>query len=160
MRMETPCTDSNDAVCVCDYNYFLDSVSGRCEPCTVCPVGQGVFLHCEYDHDTLCEECLDNTYSERESSLDPCLPCTICDEDTETQLAECTPSSDSVCHSKSSGRAVVGPGRRHGNLAPEKCDRALLGCLANFFSPLVQLQDAAVALEVTDSFAPNLISIG
>lgn len=102
MRMETPCTDSNDAVCVCDYNYFLDSVSGRCELCTVCPVGQGVYSHCEYDRDTVCEECLDNTYSDRESSLDPCLPCTICDEETETELAKCTPSSDSVCHSKSS----------------------------------------------------------
>uniref|UniRef100_A0A674NRU7 Nerve growth factor receptor n=1 Tax=Takifugu rubripes TaxID=31033 RepID=A0A674NRU7_TAKRU len=102
MRMETPCTDSNDAVCICDYNYFLDSISGLCEPCTVCPVGQGVYLHCEYGHDTVCEECLDNTYSDRESSLDPCLPCTICDEETETELAKCTPSSDSVCHSKSS----------------------------------------------------------
>ncbi|XP_056871050.1 tumor necrosis factor receptor superfamily member 16 [Takifugu flavidus] len=98
MRMETPCTDSNDAVCICDYNYFLDSISGLCEPCTVCPAGQGVDLHCEYDHDTVCEECLDNTYSDRESSLDPCLPCTICDEETETELAKCTPSSDSVCH--------------------------------------------------------------
>lgn len=107
MRMETPCTDSNDAVCVCDYNYFLDSVSGRCEPCTVCPAGRGVYLHCEYDRDTVCEECLDNTYSDRESSLDPCLPCTICDEETETELAKCTPSSDSVCHSKSSGRGRV-----------------------------------------------------
>lgn len=104
MRMETPCTDFNDAVCVCDYNYFLDSVTGRCEPCTVCPMAQGVYSHCEYDRDTVCEECLDNTFSDRESSLDPCLPCTICDEDTETELAKCTPSSDSVCHSKSPGR--------------------------------------------------------
>lgn len=100
MRMETPCTDSNDAVCVCDYNYFLDSVSGGCEPCTVCPAGQGVYSHCEYDRDTVCEECVDNTYSDRQSSLDPCLPCTICDEDTETQLEECSPVSDSVCHSE------------------------------------------------------------
>uniref|UniRef100_H3BZU6 Nerve growth factor receptor n=1 Tax=Tetraodon nigroviridis TaxID=99883 RepID=H3BZU6_TETNG len=98
MRMKTPCTDSNDAICVCNYNFFFDAVLGHCEPCTVCPVGQGVYSHCEYDHDTVCEECLDNTYSDRESWLDPCLPCTICDEDTETQLAACTPSSDSVCH--------------------------------------------------------------
>ncbi|XP_054616229.1 tumor necrosis factor receptor superfamily member 16 [Dunckerocampus dactyliophorus] len=98
MRMETPCTDSNDAICVCRYNFYFDSVSGRCEPCTVCPAGQGVFAHCEHDHDTVCEECVDYTFSDRESSLDPCLPCTICDDETEIQLAHCTPTSDSVCH--------------------------------------------------------------
>uniref|UniRef100_A0AAQ4QZP7 Nerve growth factor receptor a (TNFR superfamily, member 16) n=1 Tax=Gasterosteus aculeatus aculeatus TaxID=481459 RepID=A0AAQ4QZP7_GASAC len=98
MRMETPCTDSNDAICVCNYNYFFDAMSGKCEPCTVCPLGQGVYAHCEHGHDTVCEECLDDTYSDRESSLDPCLPCTICDEGSEIELAECTPMGDSVCH--------------------------------------------------------------
>ncbi|XP_072299056.1 tumor necrosis factor receptor superfamily member 16 [Eucyclogobius newberryi] len=98
MRMETPCTDSNDAICVCNYNFFLSEITGQCEPCTVCPMGQGVFEHCIHDHDTVCEECVDDTYSERDSSLDPCLPCTICDEEMEIQLAECTPTSDSVCH--------------------------------------------------------------
>ncbi|XP_059204344.1 tumor necrosis factor receptor superfamily member 16 [Centropristis striata] len=98
MRMETPCTDSNDAICVCNYNFYFDSVSGKCEPCTVCMVGFGVYAHCEHNHDTVCEECVDDTYSDRESSLDPCLPCTICDEESETQLAECTANSDSICH--------------------------------------------------------------
>uniref|UniRef100_A0A3Q2XE38 TNFR-Cys domain-containing protein n=1 Tax=Hippocampus comes TaxID=109280 RepID=A0A3Q2XE38_HIPCM len=100
MRMETPCTDSNDAICVCRYNFYFDELSGRCEPCTVCPAGEGVFAHCEHDHDTVCEECVDFTFSDRDSSLDPCLPCTICDDETEIQLAHCTPVSDSVCHSK------------------------------------------------------------
>ncbi|XP_024920014.1 tumor necrosis factor receptor superfamily member 16 isoform X1 [Cynoglossus semilaevis] len=98
MRLKTPCTDSNDAVCVCNYNYFFNYNTGRCEHCTVCPVGEGVFSHCDHEHDTVCEECVDNTFSDRESSLEPCLPCTICDEDTETELAECTPTRDSVCH--------------------------------------------------------------
>ncbi|XP_033999727.1 tumor necrosis factor receptor superfamily member 16 [Trematomus bernacchii] len=98
MRMETPCTDSNDAVCICDYNYFFDKVSAKCMPCTVCLVGMGVYSHCENEHDTVCEECVDETYSERESSLDPCLPCTICDDETEIQLEGCTPNGDSVCH--------------------------------------------------------------
>ncbi|XP_027897804.1 tumor necrosis factor receptor superfamily member 16 [Xiphophorus couchianus] len=98
MRMETPCTDSNDAKCVCKYNFYFNSVSGRCEPCTVCPLGQGVYSHCDAYHDTICEECVDETFSDRESYLEPCLPCTICEEDIETQLAECTPTSDSVCH--------------------------------------------------------------
>ncbi|XP_036945987.1 tumor necrosis factor receptor superfamily member 16 [Acanthopagrus latus] len=98
MRMETPCTDSNNAICICNYNYYFDAVSGQCAPCTVCPAGQGVYAHCEHSHDTVCEECEDDTFSDRESSLDPCLPCTMCEEDTETLVAECTPTSDSVCH--------------------------------------------------------------
>ncbi|XP_072225300.1 tumor necrosis factor receptor superfamily member 16 [Leuresthes tenuis] len=98
MRMATPCTDSNDAKCVCDYNYFFSQMSGRCELCTVCPMGQGVYSHCDRNQDTMCEECTDDTFSDRESSLEPCLPCTICEEDTETQTALCTPTSDSVCH--------------------------------------------------------------
>lgn len=99
--METPCTDSSDAKCVCNYNYYFNDMSGRCEPCTVCPVGQGVYSYCDHEHDTVCEECEDETYSDRESSLEPCLPCTICEEETETQVAACTPTSDSVCYSKS-----------------------------------------------------------
>ncbi|XP_030591132.1 tumor necrosis factor receptor superfamily member 16 [Archocentrus centrarchus] len=98
MRMETPCTDSNDAKCICGYNYFLSSVTGSCEPCTVCPVGQGVYSHCDHNHDTVCEECVDDTFSDQESSLEPCLPCTICEEETETQQAACTAISDTVCY--------------------------------------------------------------
>uniref|UniRef100_A0A8C6TQK2 Nerve growth factor receptor a (TNFR superfamily, member 16) n=1 Tax=Neogobius melanostomus TaxID=47308 RepID=A0A8C6TQK2_9GOBI len=109
MRMETPCTDSNDAICVCNYNFFLSEITGQCEPCTVCPMGQGVYEHCSHDHDTVCEECVDDTYSERDSPLDPCLPCTICDEDTEIQLELCTPTSDSVCHSNALYRSASVP---------------------------------------------------
>uniref|UniRef100_A0A8D3DK03 Nerve growth factor receptor n=1 Tax=Scophthalmus maximus TaxID=52904 RepID=A0A8D3DK03_SCOMX len=107
MRLQTPCTDSNDAICACNYNYFFNGISGRCEPCTVCPTGEGVYTHCDHDHDTVCEECVDDTFSDRESSLEPCLPCTICDEETEVQLGVCAPTYDSVCHSKSSPRATI-----------------------------------------------------
>ncbi|XP_030649886.1 tumor necrosis factor receptor superfamily member 16 [Chanos chanos] len=98
MRMLTPCTDSNDAVCVCDYGYYLSSITGKCEVCTVCPQGQGVYMRCEHDHDTVCEECVDDTYSDQENLLDPCLPCTICEEGIEIQLRECAPTHDAVCH--------------------------------------------------------------
>uniref|UniRef100_A0A087XUS7 Nerve growth factor receptor n=1 Tax=Poecilia formosa TaxID=48698 RepID=A0A087XUS7_POEFO len=116
MRMETPCTDSNDAKCVCKYNFYFNSISGQCEPCTVCPLGQGVYSHCDPYHDTICEECVDETFSDRESYLEPCLPCTICEEDIETQLAECTPISDSVCHS------MTAPSPKHTRrFQPTKC---------------------------------------
>ncbi|XP_008281799.1 nerve growth factor receptor b [Stegastes partitus] len=94
-RMDTPCTDSNDAVCVCKYGYYLNEISQLCEPCTKCPEGQGMLLSCELDHDTVCEECTSDTYSDQESSRDPCIPCTTCDD--EEVLQACTPVSDTVC---------------------------------------------------------------
>lgn len=95
MRMETPCTDANDAICACNYGYYLNSLSGRCEPCTKCPEGQGMLMSCELSRDTVCEQCTQETYSDQESSREPCMPCTSCD-DTEV-VEECTPVSDTVC---------------------------------------------------------------
>uniref|UniRef100_A0A671SPQ1 Tumor necrosis factor receptor superfamily member 16-like n=1 Tax=Sinocyclocheilus anshuiensis TaxID=1608454 RepID=A0A671SPQ1_9TELE len=96
MRMLTPCTDANDALCVCDYGFFFNKMTGRCETCTVCPVGQGVLMRCNFDRDTVCEECVDDTYSDQESSFDPCMPCAVCDQ-PEMKLRSCTPLSDAVC---------------------------------------------------------------
>lgn len=97
-RMETPCTDSNDAVCVCNYGYYLHKLTQRCEPCTKCPEGQGMLFSCESDHDTMCETCTENTYSDQESSREPCIPCTTCDD--EEVLQACTSVKDTVCHGK------------------------------------------------------------
>ncbi|XP_013869399.1 nerve growth factor receptor b [Austrofundulus limnaeus] len=97
LRMETPCTDSNDAICVCDYGYYLHTLTQRCEPCTKCPEGQGMLYSCESDHDTVCEVCNEDTYSDQESSRDPCIPCTTCDEGA--PLEACTPVKDTVCES-------------------------------------------------------------
>ncbi|XP_061911698.1 nerve growth factor receptor b [Entelurus aequoreus] len=94
-RMETPCTDANDATCVCNYGYYLDNLSQRCEPCTKCPEGQGMLYSCESDHDTQCEECGGDTYSDQESSREPCIPCTTCDEEEELQA--CTAVTNTIC---------------------------------------------------------------
>ncbi|XP_077595322.1 nerve growth factor receptor b [Stigmatopora nigra] len=96
-RMETPCTDSNDAICVCNYGFYLNELSQRCEPCTKCPVGEGMLLSCEPQHDTVCEECGGDTYSDQESSREPCIPCTACDEGDELLLKSCTAVSDTIC---------------------------------------------------------------
>ncbi|KAK2829426.1 hypothetical protein Q7C36_017416 [Tachysurus vachellii] len=100
MRMETPCTDSNDAVCVCNYGFYMSKLTGSCEPCTLCPLGHGVYTGCEPTRDTVCEPCEEDTFSDQESSLDPCLPCTICNDgsdELETRR-ECTSISDAVCY--------------------------------------------------------------
>lgn len=97
-RMKAPCTDSNDATCVCNYGYYLNDMSQRCEPCTKCPEGQGMLYSCEPDHDTVCEECNGDTYSDQESSREPCIPCTTCDEGE--MLHPCTSVTDTVCQGK------------------------------------------------------------
>ncbi|XP_036429103.1 nerve growth factor receptor b [Colossoma macropomum] len=107
LRMETPCTDSNDAICVCDYGYFLSTMTGRCEACTVCPPGQGVLMRCEPDRDTVCEICQDDTFSDQDSTLEPCLPCTVCEDQAE--LEHCSPMRDTIC--------LGGPGTADGNLS-------------------------------------------
>ncbi|KAF7666594.1 hypothetical protein LDENG_00100470 [Lucifuga dentata] len=95
LRMDTPCTDTNDAICVCNYGYYLNVLSQQCEQCTKCPEGQGMLLPCEHNRDTVCEECTRETYSDQESSREPCIPCTICDEGED--LRTCTSISDTVC---------------------------------------------------------------
>ncbi|XP_054454815.1 nerve growth factor receptor b [Anoplopoma fimbria] len=95
LRMKAPCTDSNDATCVCNYGYYMNELSQRCVPCTKCPEGQGMLLSCEFDHDTMCEECNRDTYSDQESSREPCIPCTTCDDGEE--LEPCTSLTDTVC---------------------------------------------------------------
>lgn len=107
MRMVAPCTDISDAKCQCDYNFFFNPLSGRCERCTVCPRGRGVYSQCDHYHDTICEDCVDETYSDQDSSVEPCLPCTICEENIETLESECTPTTDTVCFSKSAARLVT-----------------------------------------------------
>ncbi|XP_011600969.1 tumor necrosis factor receptor superfamily member 16 [Takifugu rubripes] len=93
--MKTPCTDSNDAICTCKYGYYMNTLSQRCEPCTMCLEGHGVLLSCELDHDTLCEECEEGTYSDQESLRDPCIPCTSCDDSS--VIHSCTPVTDAIC---------------------------------------------------------------
>lgn len=96
MRMMTPCTDSNNAECVCDYGFYKSHISGQCEPCTMCLRGEGIFIRCQHEHDAVCEQCVDDTYSDQESSLDPCLPCTLCD-DGEIEMRGCSPIADAIC---------------------------------------------------------------
>lgn len=98
LRMKAPCTDSNDATCVCNYGYYMNGILQRCEPCTKCPEGRGMLYSCEFDHDTVCEECNGDTYSDQESSREPCIPCTTCDEGE--MLHPCTSVSDTVCQGK------------------------------------------------------------
>ncbi|XP_059893476.1 nerve growth factor receptor b [Gadus macrocephalus] len=96
-RMKSPCMDANDAVCVCDYGFYLSQQSNRCEPCTRCPEGEGLLYSCDYDRDTVCESCSVDNYSDQESSTEPCLPCTLCDEDDEEEIQPCTRIRDTVC---------------------------------------------------------------
>ncbi|PWA16683.1 hypothetical protein CCH79_00017469 [Gambusia affinis] len=98
LRMSTPCTDTNDAICTCNYGYYHNKITERCEACTKCPEGRGMLYSCGSDQDTVCESCDDDTFSDQDSFRDPCIPCTTCDEGDEV-LQDCSPVSDTVCQS-------------------------------------------------------------
>ncbi|CAL8304011.1 unnamed protein product [Lota lota] len=102
-RMKSPCTDSNDAVCACNYGFYMDQRSDRCEPCTRCPEGQGMLYSCDDDRDTVCESCGVDTFSDQESSTEPCLPCNLCDEEGEEEIHACTPLRDTECQDLNPG---------------------------------------------------------
>ncbi|KAJ3607660.1 hypothetical protein NHX12_024711 [Muraenolepis orangiensis] len=104
-RMKSPCTDSNDAVCVCQYGLYLNASSGRCEACTRCPEGRGMLDSCDDDRDTVCEECLADTFSDQESSTEPCLPCAVCDEEVEEETHACSSLRDTGCRGEGRARA-------------------------------------------------------
>ncbi|XP_069337351.1 tumor necrosis factor receptor superfamily member 16 [Eulemur rufifrons] len=94
--MSAPCVEADDAVCRCAYGYYQDETTGRCEACRVCEAGSGLVFSCQDRQNTVCEECPDGTYSDEANHVDPCLPCTVC-EDTERQLRECTRWADAEC---------------------------------------------------------------
>ncbi|NWI14110.1 TNR16 factor, partial [Crypturellus soui] len=94
--MSAPCVESDDAVCRCAYGYFQDEASGGCRECHLCEAGFGLVFPCVDTQDTVCEECPEGTFSDEANFVDPCLPCTIC-EDNEVLLKECTATSDAEC---------------------------------------------------------------
>ena len=107
--MSAPCVEADDAVCRCAYGYYQDETTGHCEACRVCEAGSGLVFSCQDKQNTVCEECPDGTYSDEANHVDPCLPCTVC-EDTERQLRECTRWADAECE----GEQRRGCGRRGG----------------------------------------------
>ncbi|XP_057245086.1 tumor necrosis factor receptor superfamily member 16-like, partial [Malurus melanocephalus] len=94
--MSAPCVESDDAVCRCAYGYFQNDSSGGCQECRVCQAGFGLMFPCKDSQDTVCEECPEGTFSSEANFVDPCLPCTTC-EDNEVLVRECTATADAEC---------------------------------------------------------------
>ncbi|XP_015264711.1 PREDICTED: tumor necrosis factor receptor superfamily member 16 [Gekko japonicus] len=94
--MLAPCVESDNTVCKCIYGYYQDEDSGDCKECTVCEVGFGLVYPCSDTQNTFCEECPMGTFSDDANHVDPCFPCTICEEN-EIMTKECTAGSDAVC---------------------------------------------------------------
>lgn len=121
--MSAPCVEADDAVCRCAYGYYQDETTGRCEACRVCEAGSGLVFSCQDKQNTVCEECPDGTYSDEANHVDPCLPCTVC-EDTERQLRACTRWADAECEGESWGCAV----QRAPTLAGRVCKGPATAC--------------------------------
>lgn len=95
--MQAPCDGPDSAICKCVYGYYRDQESNTCKECKACETGYGLVYPCDDSHDTRCEKCLKGTYSDGANRIDPCFPCTICEED-EIVIKQCTTVSDTVCN--------------------------------------------------------------
>ncbi|KFO62839.1 Tumor necrosis factor receptor superfamily member 16, partial [Corvus brachyrhynchos] len=73
-----------------------DDPGGTCRECRVCEVGFGLMFPCKDSQDTVCEECPEGTFSSEANFVDPCLPCTTCEEN-EVLVRECTAVADAEC---------------------------------------------------------------
>ncbi|XP_070560627.1 tumor necrosis factor receptor superfamily member 3-like [Ptychodera flava] len=70
------CTANGDAVCACKDGYFWHD--HRCQPHKSCPPGRGVVVLGSSTHNTVCEKCPAGTFSDVESSSQPCNNQTNC----------------------------------------------------------------------------------
>ncbi|NXO84866.1 TNR16 factor, partial [Sitta europaea] len=104
--MSAPCVETDDAMCRCAYGYFQEESSGSCRECRVCEVGFGLMFPCKDSQDTVCEECPEGTFSSEANFVDPCLPCTTCEEN-EVLVRECTAVADAECRGESCARAAL-----------------------------------------------------
>ncbi|NWV54485.1 TNR16 factor, partial [Daphoenositta chrysoptera] len=124
-RMSAPCVESDDAVCRCAYGYFQDEASGSCRECRVCERGFGLMFPCKDSQDTVCEECPEGTFSSEANFVDPCLPCTTCEEN-EVLVRECTAVADAECRGLHPRWTTPTPSPA-GSESPEAATREPLG---------------------------------
>eukprot|EP00062_Callorhinchus_milii_P027268 gi/632990361/ref/XP_007884133.1/ PREDICTED: tumor necrosis factor receptor superfamily member 16-like [Callorhinchus milii] len=95
-----PCTAQADTGCHCREGAYLLPGTG-CVQCSSCPPGYGVTAQCQAGTDTQCQRCPNDTFSERESREQACVPCWHCD-DQSFVLRDCSTVSNTVCLPKNS----------------------------------------------------------
>lgn len=93
--MSAPCVESDNTICKCIYGFYRDE-NNKCKKCRICEIGFGLVYPCGENQNTLCEKCPAGTYSDEANHVDPCFPCTVCEEDEITEK-DCTATSDAKC---------------------------------------------------------------
>uniref|UniRef100_A0A670ZEU5 Nerve growth factor receptor n=1 Tax=Pseudonaja textilis TaxID=8673 RepID=A0A670ZEU5_PSETE len=93
--MSAPCVESDNTICKCIYGFYRDK-NNKCKKCRICEIGYGLVYPCGENQNTLCEKCPSGTYSDEANHVDPCFPCTVCEED-EIMEKDCTATSDAKC---------------------------------------------------------------
>ncbi|NXF97560.1 TNR16 factor, partial [Eubucco bourcierii] len=159
--MSAPCVESDDAVCRCAYGYYQDEPSGSCKECSVCEVGFGLMFPCQESQDTVCEECPEGTFSSEANFMDPCLPCTTCEEN-EVLVKECTPVSDAECRGDRLGRAgkePLWPGQANGILRDPFSTEVMPSTLADTVTTVMGSSQPVVSRGTADNLIPVYCSI-
>ncbi|XP_043976382.1 tumor necrosis factor receptor superfamily member 5 isoform X1 [Gambusia affinis] len=96
------------AVCLCKPGFHCSSEYCEvCRPHKQCGPGQGVKSKGDQTHDTVCQPCMNGTFSNETSMNDRCIEHTKCPPDYTTEVAG-TDRSDTVCVKKSRVHVIVG----------------------------------------------------
>ncbi|KAL8588543.1 hypothetical protein ACOMHN_058442 [Nucella lapillus] len=95
-----PCTPTHDTVCRCPVGiYYLSGRTGLCELCDLCPAGWGILRACAGRDNTVCQKCLNGTFSDALSATAQCHPCSSCGEGQKV-LRGCSATGDTECINK------------------------------------------------------------
>ena len=93
------CDAVHDTICKCNFNFYYSIETQSCELCTLCPIASGAAVRCGGNTNSVCEECADGTYSDVQSPMTPCRPCTLCTS-RQYMLENCTKEQDTICLGK------------------------------------------------------------
>ncbi|CAN9507615.1 unnamed protein product [Ophioblennius macclurei] len=95
---KTPCTSTQDRICVCPPHSFLSgNGGGQCRPHSLCPPGTRVKKKGSEVEDVVCKPCTKGTFSDVQSSATKCRNYTNCQAQGLVLLTPGTKETDNVC---------------------------------------------------------------
>ncbi|GAA6095189.1 tumor necrosis factor receptor superfamily member 5-like [Tachysurus ichikawai] len=102
LEISEPCTNESNTKCKCMEGFYCTStlLQGHCERCKqvrLCPPGEGVSVHHNSTHDTMCRHCPTGTFNNKTDYLTTCQNHTRCSDLGRYLLSEGTAETDAKC---------------------------------------------------------------
>ncbi|XP_048417461.1 tumor necrosis factor receptor superfamily member 5-like isoform X6 [Stegostoma tigrinum] len=102
LQIKQPCSYTRNTECKPRNGHYCKDKN--CQMAFIhktCPPGEGVKEKGTQFKDTVCEVCADGTYSSNDSSTEPCVKWTKCEERNQKLVNQGTSKSDAVCKDES-----------------------------------------------------------